>query len=113
MAFKSEVFMRVESPPAPPMGSKDTAGKVPFDLLPLSALESLARAMEYGAGKYGRDNFKKGLSKSNLIGAAVRHIAKLQSGEERDPESGVDHAGHAMANLLIYEYLRIYGGLHD
>jgi hypothetical protein len=69
--------------------------------LPVSgALLEIAKVMEYGANKYGNENWK-GVEPYRYIDAAWRHIAAHYSGETYDRESGFDHLAHIGANFVI------------
>jgi hypothetical protein len=59
----------------------------------------------YGAGKYGRFNFKKGIEHTRLADACLRHLTAYLDGEDLDPESGVSHLGHALASLAMLSYM--------
>ncbi len=62
----------------------------------------LSRVMEIGNVKYGRDNWTGlGVATERMYAdAAVRHLARIQSGELLD-ESGLPHWGHVMACSMI------------
>lgn len=83
--------------------SKFDQGKPPIGLIPRSALEAEARVLGFGAAKYGRDNWRKGMAYSRLIDAAFRHLTAFADGESRDPESGESHLAHlkCCASFLI------------
>lgn len=71
---------------------------------PYTAAESVARAMEYGAQKYSRNNWRVGFADSRLLDAAMRHLTQWLSDmfmerDGRDIESGLDHRGHAMFEI--------------
>lgn len=80
------------------------AGKRRWSLVHYKSLEPLVEALEYGANKYAPDNWKKGLDKKEILDSTMRHISAVIDGEDLDPESKVKHIGHAMANLMFYEY---------
>lgn len=91
-------------------GSKDTfatgyqrdsrEGKGRFDLLPLHALERLAKLYERGASKYGDRNFAKGAPFSRCADSAMRHLVKFMRGEIDE-----DHLIACCWNLMqIAEY---------
>lgn len=69
--------------------------KVRNELLPAFAIEEIAKVMAFGAKKYEAHNWKKGISYSRLLGAALRHLFAWSRGEELDPESGLTHLAHA------------------
>jgi hypothetical protein len=86
-------------------GIKHDSEKPKLSLIPRAALEEEARVFEFGANKYGRDNYKKGMAYSRLIDAALRHIIAFSDGENLDAESSLSHLGHArccLAMLLYY-----------
>jgi len=87
-------------------GIKHDQGKIPLSILTKESLEAEAKALAYGAAKYGRQNYKKGMEWSRVIDATLRHITAFNSGEDFDPESGLNHIAHAKTNLamLIYYY---------
>jgi len=84
-----------------PGGTKHDNTKPDLSLLPMSGLEAIVRALEYGQSKYGRNNFRKGFESHRLIGACLRHVHAWNEGEDNDPESGVSHLGHAAATLVM------------
>lgn len=62
------------------------------------------RALDYGAAKYGRDNWKLGSAEKDVSrnkSAAIRHVFSSLRGEFSDPESGIEHLAHAIAGLLF------------
>jgi len=77
------------------------SGKPKYSLLDLKSLEPCVRVLEFGAKKYARDNWKKGLHFTEILDSMMRHIAALQSGEWNDPESGLPHIGHIQCNALF------------
>lgn len=83
---------------------KYNSNKPPLSWLPMVALENEAHVMAFGAKKYDKDNWKKGLPHSFLLDAALRHIYKFSNGERLDSESGLSHLAHARCNLGFLEY---------
>jgi len=69
---------------------------------PLAVIE-LARVAGMGANKYAPYNFMKGYDWSLSFNAMMRHALLFWAGETHDPESGLNHMGHAawMALCLI------------
>lgn len=82
-------------------GARFNDGKVPLDLIPLSALIECARVFDYGRRKYAAWNWAKGMDWSVPYGCLLRHMAAWFDGEDNDPESGLPHLGHAMCNLVM------------
>jgi hypothetical protein len=88
------------SPPASPIdGIKHDEGKPPLSMISRELLEELANVRAFGAKKYEKNNWKKGFKYTRSIDAALRHISAFNSGEDKDPESGLSHIGHALACL--------------
>jgi len=75
--------------------------KPKLSLIDLSRMEDCANVLEFGAKKYSRDNWKKGLPLSEILDSMLRHIAAIQKGEWLDPESGLPHIGHIQCNALF------------
>lgn len=93
--------------PPPPLplsvrGLKHDEGKVPLDLLPTGALAEVARVLEHGATKYGRNSWQHVTPfRSRYTAALLRHLFARARGETRDPESGLLHMAHAACNVLF------------
>lgn len=71
-----------------------------FDLIPMDAMQEVARVYGYGAKKYAANNWLKGYSWSLSFGALLRHIALAMLGEDRDKETGLLHTAHAVFHCL-------------
>lgn len=82
-------------------GKKFDEGKPPFDLLPYEALAETAKVLAFGAKKYGRGNWAKGINLSRLCAASLRHTYQFLSGEDDDIESGINHLAHATCGLMF------------
>lgn len=80
------------------------AGKLQWGLVHFKSLEPMVRVLEYGTKKYSKDNWKKGLDKTEILESMMRHIIALFEGENTDPESGELHIGHIMANAMFWQY---------
>jgi len=70
-------------------------GKGRYDLLPMRALQRLARHFEGGAKKYGDRNWEKGQPLSRYLDSAMRHTCKYIQGERDE-----DHLIAAAWNLM-------------
>jgi len=108
--------------------------KPQWSLVDFDSLEPLVRVLEYGEHKYsifcdekgntykgsditldqaksmqiissGRNNWKLGFSnKLRVLESLARHLFALMRGEENDPESGLPHIGHILANCMFFSY---------
>jgi hypothetical protein len=96
---------------------KDDQGKPPLSLIPRTALWAEARVMAHGADKYGRDNWRGGMSWSRLIDAALRHITAFADGEDIDNGeggTGESHLANARCCLaFLIEYMEYELGEDD
>jgi hypothetical protein len=88
-------------------GTKFDQGKPSLTLVPAEALIGMTRALDYGAKKYGRYNYRDGIKHSRLLDAALRHLTAILAGEDIDPESGNSHLWHALASLAMLEWMRV------
>lgn len=94
-------------------GIKLDKDKPDLTLNPKRSLELMARAFMYGAAKYQRLNYRKGLDPVRCLSAALRHITEYTdwldcqrasistTSTELDSESGVSHLGHALASIAM------------
>jgi hypothetical protein len=79
-------------------------GKVDLTYIPIDAQEAEARVWMAGAKKYSRGNWEKlwGEDTVNVVLASLlRHVAAIQKGEARDPETGELHAAHIRCNSAM------------
>ena len=88
--------------------------KPQLHLCPSTAIVEMAGAFELGAKKYGAYNWReKNVSVTTYVSAARRHIDAYFERQEKDPESGHHHLGHALACLAILIDAEKLGGLVD
>lgn len=77
---------------------RDNADNKPrFDLLPVTALERVAKHYAAGAKKYGENNWRKGIPRSEFLASGLRHLLYLIRGDDDE-----DHAAAVVWNLLGY-----------
>lgn len=89
-------------------GSKHDQEKPPHALIDPGFLDSLAKVLGFGATKYAPHNWRGGISYSRLISAAYRHLAAINSGEDIDPESGLNHTGHLACCVMFLDWMTKY-----
>lgn len=88
------------------VGIKHDNGKPKVSLVSKEFIYGTAKALEYGANKYGKNNYKLGMDWSRVIDAEKRHMLDFAAGVDIDDESKLNHLYLAAANLnmLIYYY---------
>jgi hypothetical protein len=80
---------------------KFDTGKTQWSILPWPTLEGLVKVLEYGAKKYGNDNWRKCTEMNRYFDAMIRHYLAYQAGELLDKESGLPHLHHMATNALF------------
>lgn len=89
-------------------------GKLPYQHLPMEGLKLAAQVNQFGAKKYGLDNWRGGMAWMRILGSCLRHIFAFIGGEDLDPESGLSHVGHFLFDgMMLAEYLKTHKELDD
>lgn len=85
------------------LADRHNAGKSPLSMIleARHALEGMAGVLEFGAKKYARGNWHKGLPHADICDSMLRHISAYLSGEDLDPESGKPHVDHIFTNSMF------------
>ena len=83
---------------------KDDEGKLQYSLLPKDELEEIVKVLQYGATKYGRDNWKLCNDKNRYIDALYRHLEAYRAGEMFDKDTNLHHLAHLACNALFLLY---------
>jgi hypothetical protein len=81
-------------------GAKHDDGKLKLGLIPPAALLALGRVLTHGANKYSPKNYKN-VEGYRYLDAALRHIVAFMDGERIDPDSGLSHLDHLLANIAF------------
>ena len=95
------------------VAAKNDQQKADLSLLPKVFLETVAKAFMVGEKKYGRYNYCKGHKTSQLIAAAMRHLAAYNDGEENDSVDGQPHLGSVGACIAMLLRQEELGTLND
>lgn len=83
-------------------GRKFDGDKLRFSLIPPQPLSDVNKVLEFGAKKYGANNWQKvDNAQERYFNAAMRHLLAWQSGELLDDESGLPHLAHAQCCLMF------------
>ncbi|WP_429137968.1 dATP/dGTP diphosphohydrolase domain-containing protein [Bartonella heixiaziensis] len=80
---------------------KNDDGKPRLELIPPLALIEIGKVLEFGAKKYGANNWRNGMHGSRFHGAALRHLLTWFGGEHKDAESDLSHLAHAACCILF------------
>lgn len=75
--------------------------KLPLDLIPPLFMKLVALVLLFGARKYAKNNWLKGMSWTEVATGARRHIDLFLEGEEYDGESKLPHLAHAACCLMF------------
>jgi hypothetical protein len=95
---------------------KDAVGvrKAGMSCVPCQPLLEIGLAMQEGARKYGRHNYRvAGVRSSVYFDAALRHLMAWWEGEDIDPDSGLPHLSKAGACLVVIRDSVIRGNVVD
>lgn len=79
----------------------DYTEKRPYDLMAASMLKLASVVLGYGAKKYDKHNWRKGMPWSDVYRALIEHLNAWWEGEDYDPESELPHLGHAACCLMF------------
>ena len=94
--------------------SAESATKPRWDLIPSGAIEEIAQVLAFGANKYGEHNWARGAAWHRYFRALCSHVFAWWRGEDRDPETGLNHLAHAGCCLVfLMEYQRHGWGTDD
>ena len=85
--------------------TRHNKGKLRWSLVDFKSLEDLVKVLEFGAKKYGDDNWKKGLPTTEICESMLRHTFAFMQGEDNDTESGISHIGHIMCNVMFLAHM--------
>lgn len=94
------------------LGLKFDSGKLPWDLLPLHALEGIVLVLKYGAQKYAPNSWQHVTDPVRRYTAASRrHQVAIDAGEELDTESGLPHRYHVACNEMFLCWFQLQKGV--
>jgi hypothetical protein len=87
-------------------GVKHDSGKQRWSLVPVGVMNDYIKVLEYGAVKYGDNNWKHVPdATTRYYDAAMRHMDAWWQGEETDAETGSSHLAHAMCCITFLMWL--------
>ena len=100
----------------PGLALRYNIGKAPLSMImeAKEALSGCAGVLQFGAKKYGRGNWHKGLPHTEVCDSMLRHLSSYLSGEDLDPESGCPHVDHILTNaIFLAQGVRTHPELDD
>jgi hypothetical protein len=80
---------------------KNDSQKVRWSLIPWDALLGILHVLEFGAKRYGPDNWQAGAEWSRYWNALQRHSLAWWMGEKCDPDTGRSHLLHCGCCILF------------
>lgn len=80
---------------------RKNTGKPQMSYVDMHCLSPCARVLEFGATKYSRNNWKKGMPVTKILDSLMRHIGDLQDGKVIDDESKLAIIGHIQCNAMF------------
>lgn len=93
------------------VGQKYDSEKPKFSLIPSKPLWQVVEVLEFGAGKYGVDNWQSvPNARERYFNACHRHLNAWWAGEKTDSESRLPHLAHAVCCLLFLMWFDKKGG---
>lgn len=89
-------------------GTRYNAGKLKWSLVSWRALEPMIKVLMFGAAKYSPNNWKKGLTYTEICESLQRHMNSFLEGEDNDKESKLEHIGHILCNAMFLSYMVLF-----
>ena len=102
---KADFYFQKESIPKKEF-TKDDSAKI--DIMSMNFHE-VVQVLEFGAKKYGADNWKACDDVRRYKQAMMRHMFAYINGEEKDAESGLSHLSHLACNVLFLRHFEKLG----
>ena len=85
----------------------DDPTKLQPSLIPPTFIAGVTQVLMFGARKYARGNWMRGMSFTDVIDAIKTHTLAIERGEDLDTDSGLPHIYHigcGLAFLSWYQY---------
>jgi glutaredoxin len=92
------------TPPTKALSIRKNNGKLRMDLVPVEAELAIAEVLTKGLEKYEEDQWRKGNYYSVPYASLKRHLAAWWGGEDKDPETLLNHLKHVIMNATMLLY---------
>jgi hypothetical protein len=98
-------------------GAKSTVQKPEYRLVPLEAMQAIAKRLAYGAARHGEKNYQKGAADPAFIrdrqNHAIEHLLHYANGDtittaDGKVETPMDHLEAAICNLAMLCWLEAH-----
>jgi len=89
-------------------GKKFDGNKPDSTLIPVEFIIQVSKVLGFGAGKYGKHNFRDGLNYTRLLSSIKRHIDLEIAGVETDKDSGMPHWALAGSAIAMYAFMKTH-----
>lgn len=87
-------------------GHKHDEDKPRWDLMPMDALDEVAKVFTGGANKYDDRNWEKGIKYGRIYAAMLRHLSQFWQGKTINKDDfNLHHLAHAVCcGLMLLHY---------
>lgn len=75
--------------------------KLPLNLIPPLFIQMVALVLAFGAKKYAKNNWLRGMSVDTVLESVKRHIQEFEEGHEYDKESLLPGLAHAACGIMF------------
>lgn len=75
--------------------------KLPLNLIPPLFVQMIALVLAFGAKKYAKNNWLRGMSVDTVLESVKRHIQEFEEGHEYDKESMLPVLAHAACGIMF------------
>lgn len=86
-------------------GKRYNESKKRWSLIDLNVMEGMVDVLEFGAKKYGVNNWRKGLKTTEIYDSLMRHLTEIMKGNDIDSESNLHHIDHVLCNAMFLSHM--------
>lgn len=82
----------------------DDPKKLQPSMIPPTFIEGVTQVLMFGAKKYARGNWMRGMSFTDVLDAIKTHTLAIERGEDLDADSGLPHIYHIGCGLAFLSW---------